>query len=264
MHICIQDTRQRCRNVQASTWKVVKVNEEKLMAYTVYVLTCKANGKKYVGMTSRRPEIRWNNGKGYSHQAIYPDILKYGWDSFDKEIIAKGLGEQEAALLERELIDKHDTISEKHGYNKSMGGEIIEGFHFTEERKKKLALSKMGERNPNYGKPGTMAGKKHSAEARKKIVEARKEQMRDPIIRERLKNGAAKARAKIEWTPEKRERQKAAARRALSKKCLCVTTGEMFRSATEAAKKIGTTVGCVARACRGERPTVLGLEFKYI
>lgn len=235
------------------------------MAYTVYVLTCKANGKKYVGMTSREPKKRWLNGKGYgNNKYISEDILKYGWESFEKQIVSEGMREEEAALLERKLIKEYGSANEKRGYNRTLGGETLGGSYWIEETNNLRSISKMGEKNPNYGKPGTMLGKKMKPESVAKMVEKRKELLKDQKELERFRNNLAESRKKIQWTPEKRERQKEAARKAMSKKCICITTGEMFRSATEAAKKIGTTVGCVARACRGERPTVLGLEFKYI
>lgn len=234
------------------------------MAYTVYVLTCKANGKKYVGMTSREPEKRWVNGFGYYEQRIYPDIKKYGWDAFEKEIAQTGMEQKEAAELERKLIKEYDSANEKHGYNRTIGGETLGGSYWIEETNKLRSISKMGEKNPNYGKPGTMKDRKMSEEARKKISAIRKDIMKDPVVRAKFLKAAEEARARAVWTPEKREHQKEAVRKRLSKKCLCVTTGEVFNSATEAAKKVGTTTSCVARVCRGERKNVLGLAFQYV
>ena len=46
--------------------------------FYVYVHTCTANGKRYVGCTTQaRPEYRWAKGKGYKHNDhFYRAILK--------------------------------------------------------------------------------------------------------------------------------------------------------------------------------------------
>lgn len=84
--------------------------------YKVYVHTNKITGKKYVGITKLDPKVRWQNGHGYSHQdKFYPDILKYGWDNFEHEIMFDGLTKQEAHVKEAELIKLYDSV--KNGYN---------------------------------------------------------------------------------------------------------------------------------------------------
>lgn len=36
--------------------------------YSIYVHLNKINGKKYIGITCKKPEIRWANGLGYKKQ----------------------------------------------------------------------------------------------------------------------------------------------------------------------------------------------------
>ena len=60
--------------------------------WCVYKHTNKTNGKVYIGKTCRKPEYRWNEGKGYIYQRhFWNAINKYGWDNFEHEILIKDL-----------------------------------------------------------------------------------------------------------------------------------------------------------------------------
>ena len=65
------------------------------MGYTVYKHTS-PSGKVYIGITKRKPEYRWNKGKGYRKDQLlfYRAIKKYGWDNFTHEILYTGLSEK--------------------------------------------------------------------------------------------------------------------------------------------------------------------------
>ncbi len=47
------------------------------------------------------------------------------------------------------------------------------------------------------------------------------------------------------------------------KKVICIETGEIFKSANEAAKIIGCSQGNLSTVCRGEKQTVFGLHYSY-
>lgn len=74
-------------------------------------------GKIYVGKTDRTLEERAkSDGFGYAkNPKMWTDILTYGWDSFESEIVASGLRPEEADELETELIKKYDSV--RTGYN---------------------------------------------------------------------------------------------------------------------------------------------------
>lgn len=80
------------------------------------------NGKSYIGITSKSPELRWKDGHGYQGQKkFYNAILKYGWDNFTHEILFEGLTKELACQREIELIRQYDSV--RNGYNVSTGGE---------------------------------------------------------------------------------------------------------------------------------------------
>lgn len=86
--------------------------------FCVYKHTNKENGKVYIGITCTEPHERWRCGFGYKdNQDFFEDIVKYGWDNFDHEILYSNLTEQEALKIEDELIIKHKSYKSNYGYN---------------------------------------------------------------------------------------------------------------------------------------------------
>lgn len=132
--------------------------------YKLYIHTNKSNGKKYIGITSKKKaEYRWANGYGYRpNKHFYSAIEKYGWDGFNHEILFDGLTKDEAEQLEIELIAKYKTTDREYGYNRDNGGNTI-GTH-SDETRKKLSITHIGDKHPMYGK-------KHTLEARLKMSE---------------------------------------------------------------------------------------------
>lgn len=81
------------------------------------------NGKKYVGITKRKPSVRWNGGSGYaSNEDFYKDIKKYGWSNIEHRVLKEGMNKKDAEYWENELISKYDTTNPDKGYNRRKGG----------------------------------------------------------------------------------------------------------------------------------------------
>ena len=77
------------------------------------------NDKIYVGITSNSVKQRWRNGNGYYGQTIiYRAILKYRWSNIQHCIFKEGLSQQEATLIEQQLIKEWNTLT-PNGYNNS-------------------------------------------------------------------------------------------------------------------------------------------------
>ena len=112
------------------------------------------NGKRYIGITMRKPECRWRKGKGYSSPKIKNAIEKYGWDNIEKNILYTGLTVEQASKKEQELISKYDAF--RNGYNSSLGGDCAAyGMKHTQQTKDKISDFFRGryvrEKNPMYG-----------------------------------------------------------------------------------------------------------------
>lgn len=92
--------------------------------YCVYVHTNKANGKRYVGITSQKPQNRWRDGKGYLQNPHFKSAIeKYGWNSFEHDILITGLTKEQANRWEQALIAQWDSTNPDKGYNVGLGGE---------------------------------------------------------------------------------------------------------------------------------------------
>lgn len=203
--------------------------------YTVYCHTL-FDGRKYIGVTSQNVSRRWRNGKGYEGDNRFFDaIQKYGWESFDHEIIATNLSETDAHKLEKKLIKENNTQDILHGFNTAGGGK---GFtNPSEERRKEL--SEM------FTKINT--GKKHTEEFKKRASERMKGD-RNPnahgkaLTKERIEQ--FREYAKKPKTDEQKRKMSLSARKV---KVVCVETGKEFCSMKEAAKEMGakyTSLSC--------------------
>lgn len=135
-----------------------------MKTYTVYKHTS-PSGKVYIGITSRKPEYRWNKGKGYrekDQQCFYRAIKKYGWENIKHEILYTNLTEEEAKTLEISLIKYYKKL--KLSYNMTDGGDGGKGLHgkrgkLSEETKRKMSEVRKGmntgDKNPMYGRHET-------------------------------------------------------------------------------------------------------------
>lgn len=159
--------------------------------YTVYQHKNLKNGKSYIGMTSREPKYRWNNGNGYKNNSkMWKDIQNSDWNKdWEHNIIGKFEDKQEALNAEEMFIWLFDSTNE--GYNTS----TYDSSHYkrTEKTRKKISEALSGEKAYWYGKHHSeeskkrisdnhadfsgekhpMFGKHHSEETKKKMSESR-------------------------------------------------------------------------------------------
>lgn len=137
------------------------------MAYYVYCHTNKANGKRYVGITSQLPLARWQNGKHYSkHKRFYADILKFGWDGFDHAVLCSDLSKEDAEEIEMNLIDGLDLTNKEKGYNAYRAG--INNPKMSEKTRAHLSNISSGNKNPFYAQKHTEETKRLMSEHRMK------------------------------------------------------------------------------------------------
>lgn len=112
--------------------------EEKI--WKVYIHTNLINMKRYIGITSKKPEHRWMGGRGYKDNPHFNfAIEKYGWDSFKHEVVFDNLSREEAIAMEKLLIATFRTQNKNYGYNMTSGGDGTPGYIPSAETRAKLS-----------------------------------------------------------------------------------------------------------------------------
>lgn len=177
--------------------------------YSIYKATNTINGKVYIGFDSAWPKRQQDHLKS-AQNASSPDaytvfhqaLREEGPDAFTWEVICQSKnGEYLLNTMERYFIESFNShYLLGHGYNMTLGGDGSLGVKRTEEIKNKqreAALRRWnspegmeerkrrseefkGEKNPQYGKEGTMKGKTLSEEVKKDLSEQAKERYQDP------------------------------------------------------------------------------------
>lgn len=180
-----------------------------MTTWAVYIITNKANGKQYVGIT-KNLKRRWHDHKvaNGSAPALHAAIKKYGIEGFVFSHLCDAFDFESACDIEQMLIQQHNTKS-PYGYNLTDGGEGVVGRSMSKEEKEvrraiSLAFTKSlspEERSAKFGvkgrkltseqkekisasNKGKNLGKKPSDEVRAKMSAAQKAKPRKPLSEE--------------------------------------------------------------------------------
>lgn len=120
--------------------------------YIVYKATSRINGKSYIGYTKnlkkRKSDHKYAaaNNK-YPNKVFHKAIRKYGWDSFDWEILFESEDKDLVYFgMEPHFITEYDTIN--NGYNLCYGG-AGNSKPRTEQEKKHLSDILKGRKKPD-------------------------------------------------------------------------------------------------------------------
>lgn len=184
--------------------------------WLVYVHTNKTNNKKYVGITSKTPGERWREGKGYHGGSFSAAIAKYGWDNFDHEVLYAGLSESDAKNIEKKLIKELNLNDSRYGYNRTDGGDGVCGLEFSEETRKKMSKSHIGNKHSEATKKKMSEaalgnkkwlGKTHTIDTKNKISQSNKKYYQEhPLSEEDLVLYSVRAKSAYEKDPTLRDR----------------------------------------------------------
>jgi group I intron endonuclease len=192
----------------------------------IYKLTCSKNGKVYIGksvdvyyrLSCHKSVSEKSKGNYYFENAL----IKYGWDSFEVEILEtfesfdKQNEDHRRLILEREshYIELFDSINKKIGYNICKFSTDMTGTSPSIETRLKISLGNMGKthsdetkdkiRKARAGKPGTPHTEEHKERMRvlnlgKKMSNESKEKLRNLKLGIKLSEEIKKNMAKAQF-----------------------------------------------------------------
>lgn len=230
--------------------------------YTVYKHTNRNNGKVYIGITGTTVEQRWQSGRGYSRSPHFNSaIKKYGWSSFDHEVVRSELTKEEACLVERKLIKRYDSRNPQKGYNLSSGGQSgAAGLKQSKEtcEKKRIACT-CAWNNPVLRREQSdrLKGIVRSEETRQKISKAKKG---FTVISEEQREQISNTLKEYFSNPEARKKASDA---AVKYPVICLETGRVYSSSHDAFRDTGITQANINACCRGKRKRAGGYHWGF-
>ena len=217
--------------------------------FTVYEHINRTNGKRYVGITERRPEDRWGtDGYNYRHSSprFWSAIQKYGWNGFNHIIVARGLTKDEACAMEIRRIKQFDSVA--NGYNMASGGEHPE---MSEESCAKISKAMMGNKN-GLGKPC-------SPEKAKKIGDSQRGRSFSLLHRKRISDAK---KGKPHASPSEATRRKIS-QGHLKRPVYCEETEKFYESVQACARELHVDPTNVSAMCKGKLKHVDGYHLEY-
>lgn len=257
------------------------INYLKEREWCLYCHINKINGKRYFGITSTKPNKRWQNGKGYKQCIKFNSaIQKYGWDNFEHIIMRENLSYDEACFLEQYYIKQFNTTDSKYGYNIDSGGRISSIIKYGKDNPSSRAVICLNTKeifeterqacekyNLNSSSLSeTCNGKRHYCGLfnEEKLAWMFLDEYTEDKAKERLILANHKVDVSGVNNPMygkcgdlhpsygKVMECFKGGNNPSAKKIMCLTTNEVFDTATEAAKKYNTDISHIIKCCRGK------------
>ena len=243
----------------------------------IYMLTCKINGKRYIGQAQNIAKRMYNHKCSrhkYYEQVIVHAIVKYGWENFDKTVLEFCPIEK---LDEREIF----WIAKlKPEYNISSGGVSRRGYKLSKKTREKLSeVAKVRWQNPKirniFQKPVVCI---ETQEVFESISDAARKIGIYGTSISRCLRGKGKTAGGYHWDylikennnhkvndndeTSKTSRKSKRTNKYLQKQVICIDTGEIFESVKIAAENIGIRPALISKALNGILKTAGGFRWK--
>lgn len=155
----------------------------------VYKITCKVNGKAYIGITVKSVEHRWRQhintaNRLKTSRPFLNAVKKYGAENFSVSTVYEATSAKEAGMVERALIAEHNTFI-PNGYNITTGAEFLSGRRHSKATRKLISENQKG--------------RKHTEDAKRKIAEASKNRVTSDETRKKRSVARKGMKLNAEW-----------------------------------------------------------------
>lgn len=179
--------------------------------HTVYLITNRINGNRYVGQTKMTLRRRWHghcSGDKRKATYLFNAIQKYGKDNFSMEPLIEVESQDLANEFEAEYIVRYCTRT-PNGYNLMTGGGLSK---HSEESKRKLSVARLGKKLTELHKlnirlamqDSELRQKLSDYRKGKKLTEDHKRKIRDGVNRPEVLAKISMAMKGRTHTPETR------------------------------------------------------------
>lgn len=223
----------------------------------------------YLVYTHTRPDTNevFYVGKGTNYRMKQKSNRNKYWQNivnkcggYKANILAGNLTEQEAINFEILMISKLKQANVKL-CNLTNGGDGISGYRHTQENRKKFSESRRGRISPTKG---TILTNEHKEKLR--LAKLGKKQSPDHVAK-----AAAGRKGKKYSEAHRKAISKALTGRKMPidsqankyKKVMCVETGKVYKSVTQAAKDLNLYTTNISKACKGKLTKTGGYHWKY-
>jgi group I intron endonuclease len=220
----------------------------------VYKIKNIVNDKAYIGQTTRSVEVRWKEHKNDKRacRALFRAICKYGAENFTVYVLCQCNSIEELNEKEKFYINELNSIV-PNGYNLRTGG--LNSL-MSDDSKNKMSISHLGEKNFNFGKH-------KSEETKNKISVANLGKKRSQSFKNNRSRYMRLNNPQFNMTTEKLERLNTY-NNVKKIKIICVETGIVYNSLTEAAKELNISKGNISGVLLGKYKQTNGFSFRKI
>ena len=136
------------------------MEEEKKEVYgRIYRITCKINGKQYVGQTIKKVSYRFNE-HARANSPLGEAIRQYGRENFEIEVLEECYSYAELNAAEKKWIQE-SNCKVPNGYNRTDGGDGL--LNPVKDTREKMAAASMGNKRG--------LGRKHTEDEKRRIRE---------------------------------------------------------------------------------------------